>query len=265
MSASTWEDRLMSAHGDELMATVRRRLERPYEEGPPLDDRNGEGAGEIIERLAVRDSRFRLQLEQAFCHFFCVTPPAEEGAHIFISGVLDIVQRLALAGVFSALRAWLQVYRVALSDEPNASLARAALGALATTQTAGLQELRDFWLGLWREGPSPWRPRAFIGLRLHDPRVAASEIPSLIQNTRELKQNPGPLLVGLWRQPGGRDALVEWFVMHQTTEDGRAARSALERLLSQEERRQLPRAAARRRLPSLAAPGRGEQLSEAGE
>jgi hypothetical protein len=94
--------------------------------------------------------------------------------------------------------------------------------------------MRQFWLRLWQNGPSLWQPRAFIGLRLQDPVTAANEIPELIRRTEAEKQDPGALLHGLWNQPGGKDAFLQWLRTHQGESVAETARSALQKRLPNE-------------------------------
>lgn len=208
-----WIDAVRTAaSGPALLELLKGRLARPYDEGPALDDRRGEGPEEIFEELAREDAGFRLRLEEAIAGYFksADASPDHEEARPVIRGMLEVIPRLALTGAFTPLRTWLKQHEAALVADPTAVLGRAALGALATSQPTGLEEVRDFWLGWWREGPPAFQPRAFIGLRLQDPKTAVGELPLLMQRAEEQKQNPGPLLQGMWLQPGAAPVLLHW-------------------------------------------------------
>jgi hypothetical protein len=168
-----------------------------------------------------------------------------------------------LAGAFTPLRAWLQQHAPTLAADPKAVLGRAVLAALATSQPTGLTDGRDFWLRWWREGPPAWQPRAFHGLRLQDPKTAAGELPLLMKRAEEQHHDPGPLLQGMWLQPGARPALLAW-LEEASNVWAEKARQALRRRLPDTGLDQLraPQKPPRRVLPSLAAPGRPWECRE---
>jgi len=228
--------------GPELLAFLRRRLTPQSADGPPLDDRNGEGPEEVFERLAQDDDVFRLRLEETIAGYFKSpeSSPADEAAKPLIRGLLETIPRLALTGTFSPLRAWLAQHKAALLTAPLLAIGRAALSALAGSQPTGLAEPRAFWLRLWIHGPEAWQPRAFIGLRLQDPEAAMSELPLLFQRTKALGQDPGPLLHGLWNQPSARPLLRAWLGDHENPL-AREAWQALEQRIPGEIRPYVPR------------------------
>lgn len=243
-----------AAAGAELMDWITRRLTRPHEEGPVLDERHGEGPEEVFERLAKADEQFRARLDETVRQYFAseASNPAHQPAIPVIRGVFEMVQRLALNGAVAPIRAWLQQHESTLRAEAGAYLARAALGALATAQTPGIADFRDFWLRWWRNGPPAWQPRAFIGLRIQDPTAAAREIPLLLQRARGQSQDPGALLHGLWNQPGGREAIIDWLREHDGTREVDEVRAALRARLEDKDLPLLNRAnAPRRRSPPL--------------
>jgi hypothetical protein len=242
MTAPTWLDRVRAATaGPELLDFLTKRLTRPYEEGPPVDDRRGEGAEEVFERLAKESEDFRARVEVTIADYFSgpLADPTDP-VPVVTRGLLDIAQSLALAGTFSWIRAWLQRYeRVLRSNAPGLALGGAALGALTTSQVPGLADGRDFWLGWWRHAPPEWQPRAFIGLRLHDPRTAAEEIPELLRRAERQRPGPGPLLLGMWKQPEGRTALLAWLRATKDDEMADRVRQALRRLIPAEDQEAL--------------------------
>ncbi|UQA62138.1 hypothetical protein [Polyangium aurulentum] len=225
-----WEARVRGASaGLELLSFLEKRLSRPYEEGPRLDDRQGEGPEEVFERMAQGDDRFRSRLDETIAGYFRSpgADPADNTAYPVIRALLETVQRLGLTGVNAPLRAWLQEHEAALLAEEEAYLARAALGALATSQPQNVKDMRDFWLRLWRSSPPLWQPRAFMGLRLQDPRAAAEEIPLLLRRVRERHQHPGPILHGMWNQQHGRDALLDWLRRNNQSAEAAEVRTVL--------------------------------------
>ncbi|WP_437754629.1 hypothetical protein [Sorangium sp. So ce1389] len=124
--------------------------------------------------------------------------------------MLEIVPRLGLTGTFTPLRAWLARHDAALAADPTSVLGRAVLGALAVSQPTGITDVRDFWRRLWLDGPTAWHPRAFVGLRLQDPKAAVEELPLLMTRARALGHDPGPLLQGMWLQPSAQPMLLAW-------------------------------------------------------
>lgn len=258
MSVSRWVDRVQSAaSGSKLLGFLVGRLATPEQEGPRLDERNGEGVEDIFIELAKRDDDFRFRLDETIAGYLqsASADPADAGARPVIRGMLEIVGDRSLPISGSQLRAWLARHDATLRNEPDAVLGRAALDALATAQVPGRSDSRDFWLKLWREGPKAWQWRAFIGLRLQDPRAAAGEIPELLRRLEAQSADPRPMLLGMWKQPAARPELEKWL---RTTPDHEAAnkvRSALKGLVPPEHRDALlatPPKPARRRLPSLA-------------
>ncbi|WP_437674178.1 hypothetical protein [Sorangium sp. So ce131] len=252
-----WIDAVQSAAtGPELLSLLCRRLAQPDAEGPPLDDRRGEGAEEVFEVIARADAGFRLRLEEAIASYFKSeeASPISEAARPVIRGMLEIVPRLALTGAFTPLRAWLARHEAPLAADPTAVLGRAALAALAVSQPTGIADVRDFWMCWWREGPTAWQPRAFIGLRLQDPKAAAEELPLLMQRARSLGQDPGPLLQGMWLQPSAQPVLAAW-LNDPGNPWAEEARQALRRRLPDVDLPKLSGPPRRRPLRSLAAPG----------
>jgi hypothetical protein len=228
-----------AASGPPLLALLHQRMVAPHDEGPPLDDRRGEAPEEVFERLAREDSAFGLRLDDTIAGYFR-TPqarPDDEEEALVVRSLLELVQRVPLTGGFTALRAWLGTFEKELRADPNAILGRALLGALATAQPVAMTEVRDFWRRWWRDGPPPWQPAAFIGLRRQDPRAAAEELPLLVERAAERNQDPGALLQGMWQQPDARDALVEALRCGEAW--AAEARKALLRRLSGEERGRL--------------------------
>jgi hypothetical protein len=66
-----WLEKVRAAPGGiALLGFLKDRLLRPYEVGPMLDDRRGEGPEEVFEELARGDSDFRSRLEDALALFF---------------------------------------------------------------------------------------------------------------------------------------------------------------------------------------------------
>ncbi|XXX75594.1 hypothetical protein WMF30_48885 [Sorangium sp. So ce134] len=212
-ASAAWLAAVRSApSGPELLRFLCRRLAEPGAEGPPLDDRRGEGAEEVFEGIAREDPDFRLRLEETIAAYFKSpeASPTSEAARPVLRGMLEIVPRLGLTGTFTPLRAWLARHEAALAADPTSVLGRAVLGALAVPQPTGIADLRDFWRRLWRDGPAAWHPRAFVGLRLQDPKAAAEELPLLLERARALGQDPGPLLQGMWLQPSAQPVLLAW-------------------------------------------------------
>jgi hypothetical protein len=256
--ASAWLDAARSAaSGPALLELLKRRLSRPYNDGPALDDRRGEGFEEIFEELAREDEGFRLRLEETIAGYFksAEASPGREEAGPVIRGMLELIQRLALTGAFTPLRAWLEQHEEALVADPTAVLGRAALGALATSQPTGLTEVRGFWLGWWRKAPPALQPRAFIGLRLQDPQTAVEELPELLRRAEASGQDPGPLLQGLWLQPSAQPLLVRWLENAPELWADKA-RQALRRRLPDVDLPRLARPPRRPPLASLAAPAK---------
>jgi hypothetical protein len=230
LPADEWIERVRSATaGPELLDWLAKRFTRPYDEGPILDDRRGEGPEEVFEQMAAGDEAFRARLDKTIADYFesPAANPADKAIVPVLRGLLEMVQRLALTRAFAPLRAWLQQLEAELRAEGGAYLARAALGALATSQPRGLSDVRDFWLHWWRNGPPPWQPRAFIGLRLNDPRAAADEIPLLVRRAREQNQDPRALIQGMWNQPDGREALSAWLQHNEHAAEAKEVRKAL--------------------------------------
>lgn len=237
LSAPEWLARVMTAQaGAELLDWIIRRIGRPYDEGPMLDSREGEEPDGVFEHLATEDELFRARLDATASMYFAgpMSNPEIDSSIPVIHALLGLVQRRALSGAHASIRGWLAQHDRFLRDEPGAYTARAALGALATTQPRGIDDMRQFWLRLWQNGPELWQPRAFIGLRLQDPVTAANEIPELIRRTEAEKQDPGALLHGLWNQPGGKEAFLQWLRIHQGESAAETARNALQKRLPNE-------------------------------
>jgi hypothetical protein len=230
MSVSRWIDRVRAAApGAELLGFLVRRFSTPQHEGPPLNERHGEGVEDIFIELATQDEGFRSRLDETIAGYLHSdgADPVDANARPVIRGVLEIVGARSLPISGAQVRAWLARHEATLRDEPDAVLGRAALDALATAQIRGTSDGRDFWLNIWRNGPKAWQWRAFIGLRLQDPRTAVSEIPELLRRLEAQNTDPRPMLLGMWKQPEGRPVLEEWL---RTTPDQEASdkvRSAL--------------------------------------
>jgi hypothetical protein len=172
-----------------------------------------------------------------------------------IRGVLEIVGARSLPISGAQVRAWLARHDATLRAEPDAILGRAALDALATAQVPGTIDGRDFWLNIWRNGPKAWQWRAFIGLRLHDPRTALGEIPELLRRLEAEGIDNRAMLLGMWKQPEARPELEEWLRTTPDQESANKVRGALKDLVPIEHRDALlktPPKPARRKLPSLA-------------
>lgn len=253
--AAVWIERACeAASGKDLLEVLRKRLQNPYDEGPALDDRRGEGPEEIFERLAKRSEVFRARLDETIAAYFMSTEgdPSDAATHAVTHGLLMIAQMLALPATFSPIRAWLERYEPTLRTEASVDLANTAFGALATAQTSGIADARDFWLRWWRDAPPAWQPRVFIGLRLRDPGAAVLQIPELLRRAESQRPGPAPLLHGLWRQPEGRTALLHWLNTSAEAEVADKVRRALRPLLPENEQRLLGRPTPRNRLRSLA-------------
>ncbi|HTN91699.1 MAG TPA: hypothetical protein VL242_48860 [Sorangium sp.] len=252
---TAWLDTVRSApSGPELLGFLCKRLAQPAAEGPPLDDRRGEGAEEVFEAIAREDPEFRLRLEETIASYFKSpeASPTSEAVRPILRGMLEIVPRLGLTGTFTPLRAWLARHDAALAADPTSVLGRAVLGALAVSQPTGITDVRDFWRRLWLDGPTAWHPRAFVGLRLQDPKAAAGELPLLMTRARALGQDPGPLLQGMWLQPSAQPVLLAWL----SDPDNPSAEEAWRALCRRIPDENLPRKSGppRRPLRPLAAP-----------
>jgi hypothetical protein len=254
-SGPGWIERVRAAAaGPELLGFLARRLSTPYEEGPRLDDRRGEGVEDVFVAEAKLDDVFRDRLDETIAGYLRspASSPAGADARPVIRGLLEIVGVLSLAGCASPVRAWLSLHDAALRADPDAILGRAALGALATLP--GSADARDFWLRTWRNAPVAWQPRAFIGLRLHDPRAAAGEIPELLRRAEAQAPGARPLLLGMWKQEVGRAAIIEW-LNTAAREDADKVRRALRDLVPPEDRAILGEPRVRRTLRFLTIAG----------
>jgi len=258
MSVSRWVDRVQAAKpGAELLGFLVRRLSTPEKEGPPLDERHGEGVEDVFIDLAKQDEGFRNRLDETIAGYLQSgsADPANRDARPVIRGVLEIVGARSLTVSGAQVRGWLARHDATLRAEPDAILGRAALDALATAQVPGTSDGRDFWLNLWREGPKAWQWRAFIGLRLQDPKMAVEEIPELLRRLEADRIDNRPMLLGMWRQPAGRPELENWLRTTPNQEAANKVRDALKDLVPIEYRDALlensPKPA-RRKLPSLA-------------
>jgi hypothetical protein len=203
---SGWLDRARTATaGPELFEILRRRLTMPRDEGPALDERNGEGVEDVFINLARQEEDFRGRLDETIAGYLHggEADPGDAAARPVIRGLLEIVAALSLPIAGSRVRAWLAHHDAALRAEADAILGRAALDALATAQVRGTDDGRRFWSTLWKRGPAAWWWRVFIGLRLQDPRAAAAEIPELLSRLEAQGADPGPMLLGMWKAAGG--------------------------------------------------------------
>ncbi len=209
---------------------------------------------DVFLALAKEDEGFRDRLDETIAGYLRsdASSAASSGARDLTRGLLEIAGMLSLAGCASPIRAWVSRHDATLRADPDAILGRAALGALATLP--GAADARDFWLRMWRDAPVAWQPRAFMGLRLHDPRAAAGEIPALLRRARTQPHGPRALLFGMWKQPEGRTAIVEWLRMANEG-DADEVRRTIKDLVAPEERALLGAPRVRRKLPSLAIPG----------
>ncbi len=127
-----WLEAVRSApSGRKLLGFLSRRLAQPYAEGPPLDDRNGEGAEEVFEAIAREDAAFRLRLEDTIVGYFksADADPERADAQPVIRGMLEMVSRLALTGTFTPLRAWLSAPDNRWAQEARQALRRRGLEA----------------------------------------------------------------------------------------------------------------------------------------
>lgn len=185
---SAWIDHMRAAAaGAPLLTLLSARLSRPYAEGPRIDNRQGEGAEDVFLEEAARDDGFRDRLDVTIAGYLrgLASSPSDPDARPVIRGVLEIVAKLSLAGCASPVRDWLARHDVALRAETDAILGRAALGALVALPSTGADA--DFWLRMWRTAPTSWQPRAYMGLRLHNPSAAVAEAPEFL---RRLAQQP---------------------------------------------------------------------------
>lgn len=254
LRASDWVEQVRAAAaGTELFAFLQRRLTKPYDEGPLLDDRRSEGVEDVFVELARQDDGFRARLEDTIANYFRGDDanPADADAPPVIRGLLEITGVLSLPGCASHVRAWLARHDATLRAEPDALLGRAALGALATLP--GSVDASDFWLRVWQSAPPAWQPRAFMGLRLHDPRAAAEQIPVLLQRAETQTHGARALLFGMWKQPEGRTAMLAWLKAKAADDaDADKVRRVLRDMLSPEEQAQIGPPRVKRRLRALA-------------
>ncbi len=231
VDGADWLARLDAAKaGPELLALLVARIERPYDEGPAVNERAGEVPEEVFERRAATDENFRARLDETIRQYFDLpaSDPSNSQSIVVTRALLDVVQRRALSGAYPTLRAWFAKHDAFLRREPGGHLARAALGALATAQLPGTADGREFWLKLWQSGPAIWQPKVFIGLRLMDPAVAAEQIPEMVRRARAEKKDPAALLHGFWnQQPGGRDAILQWLKKNEGQDIAEEVRTAL--------------------------------------
>ncbi|WP_438003786.1 hypothetical protein WME89_33670 [Sorangium sp. So ce321] len=258
LATTTWEQTVRTApKGPELLARLKTRLIHPDMEGPALDERRGEGPERIFERIAIQDADFRQRLEQTIDEYFQSESSAPDSAdtQTVILGFLDLIQLLGFKQPLSSLMAWMQRYEDGLNDNGKVDLAIAMLDAVAIAQQPGLTYMRNFWLRFWTSGPKALRPSAFIGLRLHDPWLAAEQIPALLELARKESESAGPMLEGLWLQPRGTDAIAEWIEKNAGRPEAHEARTELLRRLPKDEWEKLPRARPKRKLTSLASGG----------
>ncbi len=213
MRRDEWRSRVLAARGGkDLQAILSARFESPSENGPAIDDRNSEGAGDVFGTLARADPRFRARLVAVTIFYFCdgasdVTITASQTT---TRGMLDVVMNLKMTEPFETILDWFQRHEQALTLPENESLGRAALGALGRTTWSGYLTLRVFWLHWWDNGPESWQPRAFIGLRRCDPCEAASRIPELIDRGDKEVRGWAPLALGLWADPAGHAGASGW-------------------------------------------------------
>ena len=254
-AASGWIDRARAAKaGTELLEFIKNRLTLPYNEGPFPDDRRGEGAEEVFERIAEGSEVFRANLEATIAEYFRsdTATPVDPATHCVTRGMLEMIQRLALPGTFLPIRAWLERYELGLRDGSGSQLGRAALAALATSQLPGIPANLIFWERCWQFGPTSWQPRAFIGLRLQNPQVAAGEIPELVRRAEGQPFGAGQLLFGMWKQREGRTALLEWLKATKDVSTADKVRRTLRPLLPIDQQVALGKPSPKRVLPTLA-------------
>lgn len=143
---------------------------------------------------------------------FLKTDPSPEMEFEFLQVLLDIITASNLRDCAQHLQAWILGLELKASDERNLLVDRItfqALGTLATIQPPKKASYVDFWSRLLRSGPGPWKPRAFIGLRLQDVAAGVEAVPELLRQAETANQSPGPLLHGLWNQKGASDLLIE--------------------------------------------------------
>lgn len=217
----TWSIDPLQAEPEQLLGVLVRRLRSPEAEGPLLDDRNGEAPEDVFVTLA-QDEGFRKRLDKVIAGYFerDEANPADEGLCWAIRSMLRIVGRRSLMRSGDEVRAWLARHDAVLRADRRAVLGRAALDALATAMPHGTEDGRRFWLTFWRNGPTAWQWRAFVGLRLQDPEAAAREIPEVFRRLRAQNADARAMLLGMWNQSTGKPALVAWV---RTTEDQRSA------------------------------------------
>jgi hypothetical protein len=216
-----WISQVAVAAPDDLLNRVRARFLRPYDEGPAIDDRSGEEPEDVLVEIARANTPFRQHLEDALIAYLNSerSRPTRDEAPV-LRGMFAIAGRLSLR-IFGPLRAWFERHSPLLQrDSDPQQLGWSALGALAMSQAPGLEDGRDFWLRLWKTVPAPWQPRAFIGLRRHDPEAALAQLGLLL--SRATAQQPGAdaLVVGLWDSPASHEAFKVWLAQSSSKDVG---------------------------------------------
>ena len=214
--ADLWRACLRTADRRELHDLVVRRF--TVLEGPRPDDRLGEGPEDALVEAARADDGLLLRLGRAARDYFLGAesdPTVPKFSSTVCRGYLSLVALCPLPECAAEVREWFErhVGKAEFDD-----LGREALGALATTLRPTPNAL-EFWMEWWRGGSTSWQPRAFMGLRLCDPRAAALELPLLVERADASGYGPAALLLGFWKQPGVPEALGEW--LHYT--EGRVA------------------------------------------
>lgn len=229
----SWVKDLRKTFSPELLANlIQKRIEFPSNTGPYIRSVGEEHPVDIIIEFLNEDAEYRRKLTPAIgLLLYKLLYKQMTESHEIMRGLFLIIRNSKLVECHKLVYSWLKAnFNLLVSVDQRWKITyRDGLFAYAQIQDKD-DYIKDWWLGLWKEGSSFWWIVSFFGLRIQDPALACQELPLLINRNID-KTNY--ILIGAWMDLEARP-LIERSIRKGINENtgwaGYALNSMLEKL-----------------------------------
>jgi hypothetical protein len=202
---NSWCKELRHAANSQTLADlIQKRLEYPQSNGPSIYGQNEEPS-DIIVAFILNEPGFRPIAEPAVGLLLWKLKNKQLESKELLCGVFDIIREAKLTDCSLLLYKWLKENCNLLisEDEKEKKLYRIGMVAYAYIQQKDIA-IECYWYNIWKEGKEYWWQAAFLGLRLQNPKLAASELHLFISRNVKLSSQ---LLVEMWKDERSKSQL----------------------------------------------------------
>jgi len=189
---------------NEIAELIKKRIDKPGLNGPIIHH-NGGTSTDVINLFIDSNEEYRRRIAPAVGFILHnILHDKEKESHELLRGIFNIIANSKLKECKVLLYRWLLKHKqvIGCDDLKLKTTYREGMIAYAYIQDREIL-IEQWWHNVWNECSVFWWSPSFLGMRISNPALAASEIPKLIERNYD---KGAFLMASMWSDPTSKAA-----------------------------------------------------------